>query len=53
MPVELHYLAQVGHHLIAPAVVGNGKQAQVKVFIDFKKSRTVADGFFQRLLQAL
>ncbi len=41
MAVELHDLAQVGHHLVAPAVVGNFQQAHVKTLVDFKKALTV------------
>ena len=35
--VELHDLAQVGHHLVAPTVVGNLQEAHVETLIHRKK----------------
>ena len=53
MPVQFHHLAQVGHHLVAPAVVGNFQQTHVKRFIERKKAFPVADFFFKFIVQAL
>jgi hypothetical protein len=51
--VQLHHFAQVGHHLVAPAVVGDFQQAHVKGFVDLEEALAVADGFFQFVVQAL
>ena len=41
MAVEFHDLAQVAHHLIAPAVVGRGQQQHVKTLVDLEEALPV------------
>ena len=53
MPVQLHHFAQVGHHLVAPTIVGNRQDAHVKGFVDFKKALPVARCLFQLVVQVL
>jgi len=36
--VELHDLAQVGHHLLAPTVAGQVEQPKVKGFVELKET---------------
>ena len=51
--VELHDLAQVGHHLAAPAVVGQLQQQHVKALVDGKEALALAGGGFQFGVQVL
>ena len=38
---EFHHFAQVGHHLLAPAVVGGGQPTQVELLVDFEFELTI------------
>ena len=51
--VQFHDLSQIQHHLVAPAVVGNGQQSAVKGFIEQKKPLPVGRGQRQFLVQRL
>jgi len=51
--VQLHDLAQVGHHLVAPTVVGNGQQQHVEVFVERKKQVPVIHSRDQVFLKRL
>lgn len=49
MAVEFHDFAQVGHHLVASAVVGNGQQAHVELLVDGEELGGVGLSRFARL----
>ena len=49
--VQLHHLAQVGHHLVAPAVAGDLQQPHVKALVGGEERIAVGDALFERLVQ--
>ena len=53
MAVQLHHLAQVGHHLVAPAVVGNFEQPHVEAFVGGEEAVAIGDAGFELPVQRL
>ena len=53
MPIELHHLAQVGHHLVAPAVARDLQQPHVEALVDPEEAVPVAGRRLQLLVQLL
>ena len=51
--VELHHLAQVAHHLPAPAVVGHLQQLHVKLLVQGKEQVALVHGRCQPVVQRM